>query len=150
MWHFQGTPFMTESVCNNICLSYEKKNLILERMFGECLQGIHVIWYLCETIRYIYIYRKTFYTHYISRYTLFTKLDAYSTQSEKIFIPSGVSGRLSVYYDEIQAEQRIFELIWKVRQWCFDKSSHIFRICSNPWISRFAEFKTVFFFYRDS
>ena len=60
MWHFQGTPFMTESVCNNICLSYEKY-LILEKMFvinkSQSIENTY------------YFFKNTMYTSYFPMHT---------------------------------------------------------------------------------
>ena len=62
MWHFQCTPFMTVSVCNNICLSYGgkksniRKNICYKSQSTEntCYVLRNLI-YVCETIRDIYI-----------------------------------------------------------------------------------------------
>ena len=87
MWHFQRTPFMTESVCNNICLSYEKQSNIRKKVCYKS-QSVENTYYFLRNLIFLlnysgYIYRKTSCTHRISLCTLFTKLDAYSTQTEK-------------------------------------------------------------------
>ena len=43
MWHFQCTPFMTESVCNNVCFLYEKKSNIRKNVWKMSIENTYYL-----------------------------------------------------------------------------------------------------------